>query len=121
MLSQLERLGFSNYTVIRKSDGAKLGSCGLYDRDGLDGIDIGFAFLPEYGRQGYAHEAASCLMKAAKTDFGLKRILGITDERNLPSQRLLEKLGLQRNGTIKLGEEAAPVQLYVWEEAVGGE
>ncbi|MDZ7612933.1 MAG: GNAT family N-acetyltransferase [Flavobacteriaceae bacterium] len=31
---QLERLGFSNYTLIRKSDGVKIGSCGLYDRRG---------------------------------------------------------------------------------------
>lgn len=53
MLPQLERLGHSNFTVIRKSDGARMGSCGLYDREGLEGVDIGFAFLPEYEGQGY--------------------------------------------------------------------
>lgn len=115
MLPQLERLGFSNYTVIRKSDNVKLGSCGLYDREGLNGIDIGFAFLPEFGRQGYAFEAAARLMQAAKEDFGLTRICGITDENNLASQRLLEKLGLNRNGSIQLTNEASPVWLYVWD------
>lgn len=44
MTPQFERLGYSNYTVIRKADGAKMGTCGLYDREGLEGIDIGFAF-----------------------------------------------------------------------------
>ena len=42
MLPQLEELGYSNYTVIRKSDLQKIGSCGLYNRKGIDGIDIGF-------------------------------------------------------------------------------
>ena len=45
MTPQLKRLGFSNYTVIRKTDHAKLGSCGLYDREGLEGVDIGFPFF----------------------------------------------------------------------------
>lgn len=115
MLPQLERLGFSNYTVIRKSDNVKLGSCGLYDREGLNGIDIGFAFLPEFGRQGYAFEAAARLMQAAKEDFGLPRICGITDENNIASQRLLEKLCLKRNGSIQLTNESSPVWLYVWD------
>lgn len=59
MRPQFERLGFGNYIMIRKSDGIKLGSCGLYDREGLDGIDIGYALMPQFERQGYAIEAAS--------------------------------------------------------------
>jgi len=55
MTSQLERLGYSNYTLIKKPDGVKIGTCGLYDREGLEGIDIGFAFLPEYEKKGYAY------------------------------------------------------------------
>lgn len=31
MLPQLEKLGYSNNTVIRKSDGKKIGTCGLYN------------------------------------------------------------------------------------------
>jgi hypothetical protein len=46
MTPQLKKLGFSSYTVIRKTDNAKVGSSGLYDREGLEGIDLGFAFLP---------------------------------------------------------------------------
>src|SRR5690606_16395207 len=45
---QLEKLGYGNYTLIRKVDNIKIGSCGLYDREGLEGIDIGFALLPDY-------------------------------------------------------------------------
>ncbi|MGA8855003.1 MAG: GNAT family N-acetyltransferase, partial [Christiangramia sp.] len=39
MHPQLQKLGFSNYTIIRKSDNLKIGTCGLYDREVLNGID----------------------------------------------------------------------------------
>ncbi len=63
MLPQLQRLGFSNYTVIRKSDHKRVGTCGLFDREGLEGIDIGFALLPDCEQKGYAYEAANELKK----------------------------------------------------------
>lgn len=48
MYPQLKQLGFGNYAVIRKKDGVKMGTCGLKNRDGIEGVDIGFAFLPAY-------------------------------------------------------------------------
>lgn len=45
ILPQLEKLGFSNYTIMRKSDKIKMGTCGLYDRPGLEGVDLWFAFI----------------------------------------------------------------------------
>lgn len=45
---QFEKHGFGHFTVIRQSDNSKIGSCGLYDREGIEGIDIGFGFLPQY-------------------------------------------------------------------------
>ncbi|MEM9329252.1 MAG: GNAT family N-acetyltransferase, partial [Bacteroidota bacterium] len=41
MTPQLQRLGYSSYTLIKKDDQQKIGVCGLYDREGLDGIDLG--------------------------------------------------------------------------------
>lgn len=114
MLPQLERQGYSNYTVIRKTDGAKLGTCGLYDREGLEGVDIGFAFLPQYQKQGYAHEAAYRIMDAGIRIFGLKLIKGITSKENTASKNLLLKLGLKPEGTIRLPEDEEELDLYVW-------
>ncbi|QED37928.1 GNAT family N-acetyltransferase [Antarcticibacterium arcticum] len=112
MLPQLERLGFSNYTVLRKEDGAKLGTCGLYDRQGVEGIDIGFAFLPEYEKKGYAFEACSELMRAAREDLGLTHINAITDKDNFASQKLVEKLGLGFTKTLRLPGEEKEVLFY---------
>lgn len=112
MTPQLERLGYSNYTVIRKSDRAKLGTCGLYDREGVDGIDIGFAFLPEFEKKGYAFEAAAKLKEAAKKEFGLEKIHAITAKENVASQKLLEKLGLVLKKTTHLPHENEELFLY---------
>jgi len=112
MLPQLKRLGYSNYTLIRKSDHSKIGSCGLYDREGLEGLDIGFAFLPQYERKGYAFEAANTLKNAAFNDFGINVISAITSKNNLSSQKLLEKLGLELTGTTILPNENEELLLY---------
>jgi len=118
MTPQLERLGYSNYTVIRKLDGAKMGTCGLYDRDGLDGIDIGFAFLPEYEKQGYAHEASTKLMDFAVQEMKMPMIQGITLEENIASRKLLEKLGFSLKGTTRIPNDDEELLLYQFENNV---
>ncbi len=112
MLPQLERLGFSNNTVIRKSDGIKIGTCGLYDREGLKGVDIGFAFLPEYEKLGYAFESANKLKETGITHFNISQISGITIHENKASQKLLEKLGLKFEKIINLPDDDEELLLY---------
>ena len=65
MLSQLYKIGYSTYTLVKKSNGNKIGICGLYDRNGIEGIDIGFSILPQFERLGYAYESTSRIIKAA--------------------------------------------------------
>lgn len=112
MLPQLKRLGYSNYTLTRKADHVKIGTCGLYDREGLEGIDIGFAFLPEYERKGFAFEAADKIKNAAFNEFGVNSISAITTKNNISSQKLLEKLGLKRIGTTKLPNDVEELLVY---------
>lgn len=110
--TQLERLGYANYTVIRKTDKEKLGVCGLYDREGLEGIDIGFAFLPQHEKQGYAFEAALEVKRAGIEEFGISQMKAITSKDNVSSQRLLEKLGLKFSKTVQLSNEAEELLLF---------
>ena len=112
MLPQLIRLGYSSYTLIRKSGMVKVGTCGLYDRDGMDGIDIGFALLPEYEGKGYAFESANMLKNAAFTEFGINELKAITTKDNIQSQKLLGKLGFKFVGTTKLPGDDEKLLLY---------
>jgi len=109
---QLERLGYSNYTVIRKQDHQKIGTCGLYDRPGLEGIDIGYAFLPEYENNGFAFESSNRLKEAAFNELGIKTISAITTKENTSSQKLLEKLGLKLTGTTQILNDNEELLLY---------
>jgi RimJ/RimL family protein N-acetyltransferase len=109
---QLEKLGFSNYTLIRKTDGVKIGSCGLYDREGLEGIDIGFALLPAHEGMGYGFESASKVLEIGKTEFNIEMISAITTKNNLASQRLIEKLGLRYIQTIRIPNDEEELLLY---------
>ncbi len=112
MIPQLERLGYANYTVIRKQDNQKIGTCGLYDRKGLDGIDIGFAFLPEYEKKGFAFEASNKLKEVAFSEFNIKVISAFTTKDNISSQKLLEKLGLKFIGTTKIPNDDEELLQY---------
>lgn len=112
MLPQFRRLGYGNYTIIRKSDHTKIGTCGLYDRAGMEGIDIGFALFHDYERMGYAFEAVDTLKNIAFNVFGLNFINAITTKNNIASQKLLEKLGLKLSGTTTLPNEDEELLLY---------
>ena len=54
-----EQNGFGLWLVALKDTLTPIGICGLVKRDGLDDPDIGYAFLPEFWKQGYAVEAAA--------------------------------------------------------------
>lgn len=112
MLPQLKRLGFGNYCVIRKSDHAKMGTCGILDRDGLEGLDIGFAFLPKYEGKGYAFEAAERIKAAAFEDFNIPELTAITLPNNTSSRRLLEKLGLRFEKIINLPNDPIDLMFF---------
>ena len=112
MLPQLHSLGYSSYTLIKKTNGEKIGTCGLYNRDGIDGVDIGFGLLPQYEGLGYAYESSNRLMKAAFEEFEIEEIKAITLKENIRSQRLLEKLGLKIIGTTKLPNDNEELLLY---------
>ncbi len=86
--------GFGLWLVALKDSLTPIGICGLVKRDGLDDPDVGYAFLPEFWKQGYAIEAASAVMIFAKETPGINRVVAITSPDNQPSIRVLNKLGL---------------------------
>src|SRR5262245_62498695 len=104
------RLGFGLYLAELKEGGVPLGMCGLIKRDGLEDVDIGFAFLPRFRAKGYAYESAAAVMAYGKTVLGLKRIVAITSPDNHTSGRLLEKLGLRFERMIRLSKDAPEIR-----------
>ncbi|WP_323845200.1 GNAT family N-acetyltransferase [Microbulbifer magnicolonia] len=117
-MSMYHQYGFGMYKVELK-DGTAIGLCGLVKRDGLDDVDIGFAFLPRYRGHGYALEAAEAVMEYARTQAALKRVVAITLPDNTPSVRLLEKIGLQPEKHITLPNGTEELLLMAWDAEPG--
>jgi len=106
---------FGQLCIVRKSDNVVVGVTGLYQRDGLDHADIGFALLPEYEGMGYAYEATKKLLDHVIQQKVLNRIEGITLPSNIASQGLLEKLGLQYERMVRIPNDEEELMLYATE------
>ena len=102
-LTQMRKLGYANYTLVLKSTGEKVGVCGLYAREDLPLVDLGYALLPATEGQGYIRESAKRIMQAAKEDFGQQRLSAITSSENHASIKVLEALGFEHKGQRNVG------------------
>ena len=111
------RLGFGLFLVERRDDGVPVGMCGLIKRDGLDDVDIGFAFLPRFWGQGYALESAAAVLAYGQAELGFKRIVAITSKDNDRSIRLLESIGMTFEQSIRLRAEDEEVKLFALQQA----
>lgn len=111
-LPQLERLGYGNYLMITKEGNHPIGAIGIFEREGLEVVDIGFSLLDEFERKGYAYEAALKIKSVGMDEFGLKKISAITAKDNFSSQKLIEKLGLKFRRYVTLPEDPEELMYY---------
>jgi RimJ/RimL family protein N-acetyltransferase len=107
-----ERLGFGLYLTKLKDDGTPIGICGLLKRIYLTDVDVGFAFLPEFRRKGYAYESASAVLDYSKTILGLNRIVAVTSPDNHRSIKIIKKLGLTYRKMVKLSDDKKAGKLF---------
>jgi RimJ/RimL family protein N-acetyltransferase len=107
-----ERCGHGLYLVELKPSATPIGISGLIQREGLADVDLGYAFLPAYWGQGYAHEAAGAVMDYGRIRFGFKRLIALTALDNDRSTRLLEKLGFRYERTGRITREGPESKLF---------
>lgn len=62
------------------------------------GAEIGWCIDPAYGGQGYATEAAAELVRIGFEELGMHRLVALCFAENEPSWRLMERLGMRREG-----------------------
>jgi aminoglycoside 6'-N-acetyltransferase len=64
-------------------------------------MEIGYDIISNERGKGYGTEAAQLIVDYLFLSKDIGRIQAITDVRNKPSQRVLEKTGFKREGTIR--------------------
>lgn len=88
--------GWQQFAVIHCESEVYLGDIGVnFDTPRNLQAEIGFAFAPEARRQGLATEAVGALVERLFAR-GRHRLIAQTDLRNIPAQKLLEKLRFRR-------------------------
>ena len=98
--------GWQQFAVRAGDDGRYLGDIGVnFDTPRNRQAEIGFAFAPPARGQGLAAEAVTAMVSQLFAS-GRHRLIAQTDLRNLPAQRLLERLRFRREA----------VHLQSWEE-----
>ena len=90
------------WTVKLKDQETSIGNITLIKRDYLPHYDIGFAFLPEFGKKGYAYEAAVTVLQSILKEPAFSTVLATAAPKNLNSTQLLEKLGLTFDKEIEI-------------------
>lgn len=104
--------GFGLYLVELKENQTPVGISGFVKRDALPNADLGFAFLPQFERKGFAFESAEAVMKYGREKLNLRKVLAITTQNNEGSIRLLEKLGFKFERLVKMPHDDEELNLF---------
>ncbi|WP_152227888.1 GNAT family N-acetyltransferase [Pseudomonas sp. SCB32] len=101
ILLHFDEHGFGQWIVERREDGAFIGVLGLqkvsFEASFTPAVEIGWRFNAAYWRRGYALEAARAVLAFAFDSLKLAEVVAFTVPANLPSQGLMQRLGMRRD------------------------
>ncbi|MBI3258385.1 MAG: GNAT family N-acetyltransferase, partial [Ignavibacteriae bacterium] len=87
--------------IFNKEENELLGGCGLHDRIGKDGREIGYWINANHINKGYCTEMVRALTKVGFEIENLKRIEIHCAPENIPSQSIPRKLGYTLEAVLK--------------------
>ncbi len=113
MQGVFEEHSFAYLPVFKTDSDRFVGWVGLCNQTYLseDFVDIGWRLLPEFWGQGIATEMASAFISYGFDHLKLDRIYAVAPKLNIPSVRLMERIGMKFESTFmhpKLSEDIFP-------------
>jgi [ribosomal protein S5]-alanine N-acetyltransferase len=93
--------GARNYAVDLQAEDRLIGHVGFHPWFAPRIYELGWVFHPRYHRRGYATEAAAALLAYGFTSLSVHRVIATCQPENRPSWRVMEKLGMQREGHLR--------------------
>lgn len=126
-LDHQAQFGYGLFSVIERASGRLIGDCGLeqMEVEGQAVAELGYDLRSDVWNQGFATEAASAVRNYALQVLRLPRLISLIRVGNAASQRVAEKIGLQRAAEFerygtrywRYAIEAAPItQDSTWQE-----
>ena len=89
------------YAITRSDTGRLVGAIGLELHMANERAEIGYWIGRRYWNRGYATEAAEAMLMYGFTELGLKRIYAHHMSRNPSSGRVMQKIGMKREGLLR--------------------
>ena len=110
------RLGVTTWAVCDRASGDLIGSCGFAGTNmpwlRFDFvIEIGWTFDSRWWGQGFATEAAAAALDIGLSRYPRERFLAKCHIENRASERVMERIGMQRVGIVQ-GTFSAPTVLH---------
>jgi RimJ/RimL family protein N-acetyltransferase len=105
--------GFSFLMVIEKASGELVGHAGIKLVDNplaknQGDHEIGWLIREDRWRKGYAAEAVGAVLEWAFTRVDAPHVVALTSEANVPSWKLMEKLGMVRREDLDFDDPDYP-------------
>lgn len=102
-IERYESDGFGLEAVEERTSGTVIGWAGLavphFLPEILPAVEVGWRLMPAYRGQGLATEVGSASVDWGFTEGGLERIVSIYEPENIPSGRVMERLGFTHERT----------------------
>lgn len=89
------------FPVVLRDEDILIGHIAFHKYFGEHTYEIGWVFNPNYQNKGYASEAAQAILEYGFTEMNLHRIIATCQPENPPSYRVMEKIGMRREGFFK--------------------
>jgi RimJ/RimL family protein N-acetyltransferase len=86
--------GFGDQGVVLVPDGHLLGFAGLHHLDGMDEVNVGYAFRRSVWGRGLGREVCRELLRRGFDELGLPVVVAVVDPRNAASVALAASCGL---------------------------
>jgi RimJ/RimL family protein N-acetyltransferase len=99
--AQFARNGFTFFAAELRESGVFTGFVGLavtpFEAHFTPCVEIGWRLASEYWNRGLATEGALAALRYAFDELRLSEVVALTVPANLPSRRVMEKIGMTRN------------------------
>ena len=89
------------YAVVLKDENLLIGHIVFHKYFGDHTYEIGWVFNSNYYNKGYASEAAHATLKYGFEQLNLHRIIATCQPENIGSYRVMEKIGMRKEGYFK--------------------
>lgn len=103
--SHFEKYGYCYFAVDILDTSEFIGFIGLanqtWESEFTPCVDIGWRLKRSAWGQGYATEGAKACLDAAFSKFNVSEVLAFATDTNLPSQKVMKKIGMNDIGTVQ--------------------